>query len=762
MKKPLIQSAAERKRLFEILAMVATTLVLLVLSRLEETLFNLSERLSENKDFIVSVFYFGLININVVLILVLSFLIFRNVVKLVIERKRGVIGSRLRTKLVIALVFFAVAPTTLLFYVSTRFLTESFDTWFSSRVETTINKTREAGALVYKRDERRIESLARIALQRVDVEPLGRLFEGAQPLLSGRRLDGFQAEHRLYGVKLYNISGQVVWSGNPSDRERTGNDSSVDFVLESIDRFQKNPGLMSRGIVEIDEGRDVVKGIAPVHATGGELAGVVLVEERFETQIMKSVEAILKEFSNLKPGAQLIRLSYLILLIVIVLIIVFSATWLGFYVARGIIGPIQNLAEATREVALGNYDITLEAKTDDETGQLVRAFNSMIKDLKKHEDQVLRFTKELEETNEELDRRRKYMEVVLKNISAGVLSADADGRLTSINTAAERLLGIKGEDAVGKPIKGVLGAGLWQVFWEPIVERLQGRLVFNGQIELEAAGRELTLIADASRIFDENSAELGVVVVFDDAGEQVKAQRVAAWREVARRIAHEIKNPITPIKLSAQRLLRRFGNEFEGENKQIFASCVETIVTEVDGLRDLVNEFSKFSRLPTVKTRPMDINEIIRDVAGLFAISYPHIHFDLSGLSSGLPLVPLDREQMSRVFTNLINNALASIAESGNSGEMDFRTLMLENANAVRIEIADNGTGIPDKLKSKVMEPYFSTKSEGTGLGLAIVAQIISDHGGYLRIQDNHPSGAVIVMELPLGDKGRKHDEVEV
>lgn len=742
--------------------MLVTTVLLLSLSRLEETLFSLSERLSESKDFLVSVFYFGLININVILILVLSFLIFRNVVKLVVERRRGVIGSRLRTKLVVALVFFAVAPTTLLFYVSTRFLTESFDTWFSSRVETTINKTREAGALVYKRDERRIESLARIAVQRVDVDPQTRLFPGNVPNISGRRLEGFQAEYRLYGVKLYDVYGHLVWASVGEDKARKSKDTSVDFVLESIDRFQKNPGMMSRGIVEMDEGRDVVKGVAPLYGQpGNKFAGVILVEERFETQIMRSVEAILKEFSNLKPGAQLIRLSYLILLVVIVLIIVFSATWLGFYVARGIIGPIQNLAEATREVALGNYDIMLEAKTDDETGQLIKAFNAMIKDLKKHEDQVVRFTKELEETNEELDRRRKYMEVVLQNISAGVLATDAFGYITSINRAAEKLLGISGETAIGQPVQSALGHGMWEIFWKPITERLEGRLTFNGQVELDAAGRDLTLIADASRIFDENNADLGMVVVFDDASEQVKVQRVAAWREVARRIAHEIKNPITPIKLSAQRLLRKFGHEFEGENKQIFESCVETIVSEVDGLRDLVNEFSKFSRLPTVKTKPMDVNEVIRDVARLFAISYPQVRFDLSGLSPGIPQVPLDREQMNRVFTNLLNNAIAAIQEVGEPGIIEFKSMLLDNFNTVRLEISDNGPGIPDKIKSKVLEPYFSTKKEGTGLGLAIVSQIIADHGGDLRVQDNQPRGTMIVMELPLGDKNRKAEEGE-
>jgi two-component system nitrogen regulation sensor histidine kinase NtrY len=748
-------SPEERKRLFEFIGIVIVTILLVALSRLEGNLFELSRRLAQHQEFLTTIVYFGLININVVLILVLTFLIFRNGVKLVVERRRGLIGSRLRTKLVITLIFFALAPTALMFYVSTRFLTESFETWFSSKVEETMYNTREAGALVYERDKRRIESLARIARQKITVERTRPVLEFGLPLIDTSRLKGFTREYRLYALRVFDRDMNLIWnSPNVSPESVSANTRA--FVLESLARFQANRGMTARASVDVDQGRDVVRGIAPVvDPHSGFLLGAVLAEERFETQIIQSVESIMSDFANLKPGAKLIRLSYVVLLILMALIIVFSATWLGFYVSKGIIAPIQSLAEATREVALGNYEITLTPRTDDETGQLVRSFNSMTEDLKAHEHQVRDFTNQLEQTNEELERRRKYMEVILRNISAGVISADAAGLVTSVNRAAERLLGLQAAAVLGRPVREGLGPELWDAFWQPISERVEDHAGFHGQIDLQKAGRSITLLADGIRIQDEHGEELGMVVVFDDASEQVKAQRVAAWREVARRIAHEIKNPITPIKLSAQRLLRKFGKQFSGRDHEVFTACIETIVSEVDSLRDLVNEFSKFSRLPTVKTKPEDLNDIIRDVVNLYSLSYAYIDFDLSGLAPDLPSVELDREQMGRVINNLVSNAISSIPLHERRGSIVIRTELLANYQMVRLEIADNGCGIPEKLKDKVMEPYFSTKKDGTGLGLAIVNQIVSDHGGYLRIMDHSPVGTMMMIELPLESNRR-------
>ena len=472
--------------------------------------------------------------------------------------------------------------------------------------------------------------------------------------------------------------------------------------------------------------------------------GLILVENHFETQILKSIESIQNSFSNLKPEAQITKLKYLILLVLMTVLILFSAVWLGFRLSKGITGPIQNLAEATREVALGNYAVKLNLKTDDEAGQLVKSFNTMTHDLESHRREIEASRLELLSTNEELEQRRKYMEVVLKNITAGVISVDAEGRVTTINNSALALLGLDG-DIVGTDVRDGLGKELFDLLWNPVIDQLGHAGQYSAQLELP--GRNLTLLAGAARIRDDDGDELGIILVFDDATEQVKAQKVAAWREVAQRIAHEIKNPVTPIKLNAQRLLRRYLDKFEGEDAAIFESCVETILKQVDSLRDLVNEFSKFSRLPSIKPKLENLYEIISDAVALFRLSYPGIDFQIEG-SKGVPDFLLDKSQMNRVFVNLISNAISAISDQ-EKGVISFNATVLDEVNTVRIEVADNGSGIEQDKKDRVLEPYYSTKDEGTGLGLAIVNQIISDHGGYVRIADNNP-GAKIIIECPM------------
>jgi two-component system nitrogen regulation sensor histidine kinase NtrY len=743
------RTSAERKRLIEVVAIVLTTLMLVGISRLETRLFELSEHLARNHDFFTSVIYFGLINLNVVLILVLSFLLFRNMAKLVVERRRGVFGSNLRTKLVVTLMFFALAPTVLFFYISSRFIITSFDEWFSEKVRVTMHQTREAGARVYKQDQRRLESLARIALHRVKVFSPEEQFLLKQQLILPDQLNGFEAQYGLDGVMVYNGDAELIWSSR-MQKPAVGDATAPDpFLVDAIGRFRSQPGLFSISTVVGDEQQDIVKGVAPVlQPDTREVVGIVLVETRFETQILKSIESIQKAFSNLRPSAQLIKLSYLVLLVVMTLLVSFSAVWLGFYVAKGITGPIQSLAEGTREVALGNYNITLTARSEDETGQLVKSFNKMTSDLQSHRLRAEEAKVALLHSKEESERRRQYMEVVLKNITAGVIALDSTGVITSVNKAATDLLAVGDNDIVGKHLKQAFDAELYSAMWKPLFEQYLRQPTFSFQTDVRTQGKLLTLLVDGTRIIDDDGEDHGFVVVFDDATERVKAQRVAAWREVARRIAHEIKNPVTPIKLSAQRLLRRFHEKFEGEDREVFESCLETILKQVDSLRDLVNEFSKFSRLPQVRPVLADINEIIMNAVNLYAMSYPLIRIDAGGLCP-VPQFLLDPDQMNRVFVNLFSNAVAAL-DSEPNGLIEVKSKLLKELNTVRIEVSDNGCGIPPALRDRVLEPYFSTKDGGTGLGLAIVNQIISDHGGYLRVEDNLPTGTRIVIELPV------------
>jgi two-component system nitrogen regulation sensor histidine kinase NtrY len=431
------------------------------------------------------------------------------------------------------------------------------------------------------------------------------------------------------------------------------------------------------------------------------------------------------------------------------LLVAFSAMWLGFYVARGITGPIQALADGTREVALGNYNITLAARSDDETGQLVRSFNLMTEDLRQHRLQVEKAQRQLLTTNEELAHRGKFLEILLKSMTSGVIAVDKDGFLRSINQAAAQVLSLVSAPLIGEPVKVALGGDVAREFWDNILMCLKDTSHFSGQIDITISGVTTALLVDAGRIVDEGGEDLGIVAVFDDASEKIKFQRIAAWREVARRIAHEIKNPVTPIKLNAQRLLRKFYDRFDGDDQDVFVNCLETILKQVDSLRDLVNEFSKFSRLPQIAVAPCQINEVIREVVDLYRLSYPTVFFDTSELQV-VPITELDRGQMNRVFVNLVANALQAIENQIGKKVIAFRTSFLSGPHVIQIEIADNGPGIPADIRNRVLEPYFSTKDGGTGLGLAIVNQVVADHGGYLRIATNEPCGTRIILEIPL------------
>jgi two-component system, NtrC family, nitrogen regulation sensor histidine kinase NtrY len=768
------RSVAERRHIIELSLMIVVSLLLVSMSRLETRLLELSKSLSSHQDFFTSILYFGQINFNVILILVLAALIFRNIARLVVERRRGVIGSRLKTKLIISFVFFAGAPTFLMFYISYRFITDSFDTWFSVKVQETIQQTREAGAKVYRQDQRRVESLARIALRKITTIDPAVTYSGALDAIDPSGLEGFEDEYRLDEIAVYDVNGRKIWGDQEASAD--GSDGADGWSLGEVDlglgqvvkssigaiieRFSDEPGLIQKGMVENRDDMDIVRGIAPIYDSDDiHLLGVVVAEEHFEAQILRSIESILSEFANLRPGAQLIRLSYIVLLVAMLFLILFAATWLGFYVAKAMTGPILELGHASKQVAAGNYEVTIPAPNDDETGQLIRQFNAMTADLRQHRAAANASASLLQHTNEELERRRNHMEIILNNINTGVVSVDSRGVVTSASSAGRELLQLTGKEIVGSSIKEVLPANLYEAFWCPIEESLKAKNSFNGQIEVVDKTRNLNLLVDARRFEDDAHNRLGVVVVFDDATERVRAQRVAAWREVARRIAHEIKNPITPIKLNAQRLRRRFSKQIDEADREVFDSCIQAILGQVESLKRMVNEFSKFSRMPTVLVKDEDLNEIVNDMMRLFTVSHPEVVFDLDDLGRDLPHIPIDREQIGRALINLFTNAIDAMGESEEK-RIKVDTYFDARSAIVYLEISDSGPGFPHDIIDRVMEPYVSTKKEGTGLGLPIVNQIISEHGGYLRVRNSvTQSGAVISIQLPTESAGSSQTE---
>jgi two-component system nitrogen regulation sensor histidine kinase NtrY len=435
---------------------------------------------------------------------------------------------------------------------------------------------------------------------------------------------------------------------------------------------------------------------------------------------------------------------YLSLFLTMTLMILVSATWTGVYLAKRITRPVQRLAAGAREIGAGHLDHRIEPETRDEFGSLVEAFNTMAGGLAASQQKIERSRLDLEQKNLQLDERRRYIETVLERIATGVVSLGADGRIETINSAALRLLDVDGR---------VIGSQAHALFQREDLHPLEPLLrhARNGatpaaaqEFALVREGRELHLAAAATPLSREDGSFGGAVLVFDDVTPLIRTQKVAAWREVARRLAHEIKNPLTPIQLSAERMRRQLSSAPE-PTKALVEECTGTIVAEVESLKALVDEFSQFARMPAPRTVSTDLHELLNDVLTLYVGIFPGVEIRRR-FADSLPKVAIDPEQIRRVIINLIDNAIEAMEQKGT---IEIETQHDRPNNLVRIVVADDGPGIPVSERDKLFLPYYSTKKRGSGLGLAIVRRIIAEHGGSIDLTDNTPRGTRFAVELP-------------
>lgn len=741
---------ATRGRIFEVFAIAVVSAVLILVSRLESRLIELSSSLAKDDSFIPSVVFYGIVNLNVLLLIVLSFVVVRHLAKLMIDRRNGVFGSSLRSRLIGTLLVFALVPTGISFYVSNRFIQESFDKWFGDRIKTTIQDAKDASSLMYLQDQRRLEGNARATALKV-ITKASPSFITSIPLIKVPASQ-LELEYGVNSVKIFDRNGDLVWDSATNNRSLTMNPIDKQEVGSILGRFATQKHLHSISTVSTTNSLDIVRSYAPVFTEESqELAGVVAVEEQFDIPFLGNLQKIIDGFSGLRPASQLVKVSFQILVSIMTLSILFGAIWFGFKVARAITEPIQLLAQATREVALGNYSIKLNPTFDDETGALMKSFNTMTADLTMHQRDARDSQLKLQLSNEELERRRQYMEIVFRNIASGVIAVDAIGNVTAFNNSAQNLLKVPSSMLVqGRHIREILGKVLSSTFWDEIASQfnLQRGSTFSREIDLRPTGIDLALFVAATEVIDAGE-NFGIVVVFDDARLRLKQEKLIAWREVASRVAHEIKNPMTPIKLSAERLLRRFQDRFEGDEKKVFESCIQSILLQVESLKRLVNEFGQFTRLPQLKLLPTEFNQLVDSSSEVFRQAYPTIKFTLHPSNSPL-ILQIDSEQMNRAIVNLLSNAVESIVEKHPQGGGTITMTIETSENKCRLWIKDNGKGVPEELKSKIFDPYFSTKSTGTGLGLAITNQIVAEHNGDVRVNASSSEGTLIVLELPI------------
>jgi two-component system nitrogen regulation sensor histidine kinase NtrY len=739
-----LEKGERRKRRRERITIVLVLIAIVVLSNLAWKLAKLSSTL----PFVNSIFFFGIINLNLILLAVLVFLIFRNLSKLFLERRRGLLGSKLKTKLVLSFVTLSIVPTVVLFLISSFYINSTFDKWFSVKVGNTLQASLEITDIYYKNTQKGAQHFA----ERIqdDITQRLRLDERAARARIAGELTRLRSKYALDAVEVY-------W--HPLDPRTLVVNSDLNpelFPRLPIESVQSALDGREVSLVQHVGTGDVLRSVIPLRAsaTSKKIVGALAVSYHLPVSLVNKVDEISStyaDFREVNPLKYPVKTIYFAILILITLLVTFAAIWVGFYLARQMTMPLEHLSLAVSEVGSGNLDVEIQNLGDDEIATVSSAFNKMTADLRENRDRLQSAYSTLRSTNEELQEKRRYLEAILSNVSAGVCSVSADSTITTMNKSAANLLGVRSETVIGMSLEEVLVGPLSELLLSirQVLEAGGKETIFK---YLNVAGKEnrpLSLLVTITPLYDADSRYLGLVLVLDDISHLIKAQREVAWREVARRIAHEIKNPLTPIKLSAQRLQKRYLERLD-EN-EIFKECTDTIIAQVDELKEMVNEFSQFARFPAANPMPNELNAALAEVVGLFRQAHRQCSFEFLP-DPNVPVFSFDRDQIKRVILNLLDNAVAVLKDE-EDGLVQVKTDYRADSGIVTIQVADSGPGIPEDVLPMLFEPYFSTKKEGTGLGLAIAKRIVNDHDGYIRASSTKKNGkfsTYFTIELPV------------
>lgn len=686
-------------------------------------------------------FVSGVLLLSAVLTMVVLFVLGRNLVKLYLARSRGVPGSGYRTKVISLVVALTLLPSLLLFFTASGILQASVDQWFQWEVEGVL---RVGMDIVNRYESVELERSVHLASRLAATIREAKLMRTSQRRPLARLLSEKREEWACAGLRVYDSTREVVaeaYEGGRAEalRELSVPNRAIGDLLQGRSEIlrhapEKTGELLFLLGVPIEEGGRRVGAVVVVTGLGMEPSA-------WSRTIYESRQVYLDARAN----QQNVKQGFVLVLAFFTLLLLLSAMWVGSALAKGMTVPILRLAAATRAVSEGRLDVRVEADATDELGALVQSFNRMVEELRQGRAKVEQSTDDLQRTNIELDGRRKYIETILGGVPTGVISLDQEGYVTNCNRAAAEMLGLASDEVLGRHYREVFGG---KEFLE--LYFLMGKVIgirdirLTRDLHMRVNRRAIDLAVSFTALRDAQERYMGLIVVLEDLSNLIKAQKVAAWREVARRIAHEIKNPLTPIQLSAQRILKKW-REGDSDFDRVVSECTETITQEVDGLKTLVNEFSRFARMPPVAPEPISVERVVQSAMMLYEGLHPGMRIERS-VSEGIPILNLDPEGMKRVLINLIDNAIHCQAGTGRvtvNAWHDART------QSVHLEVADEGPGIAPEDRDKLFVPYFSTKRGGTGLGLAIVHRIVSDHNGRIRIEENVPRGTRFVIDLP-------------
>ncbi len=714
-------------------------------------------RISRMEEMVVNegVFY-ALAAVALSTLLALLFVLGRNIIKLWVERRRGAPFARFRAKLVAALLAMTIVPASLVLIIGSEFLRSSADRWFSVPVDEALDSASTIAAQYYReRQDSVILRANRLStvippdlIDTGDVAGLSALVRGELATMRDGLVEVYQTVPTATGERdaTFLLAQQV--GSPPPDAVRASADRLAARVAASGDADTTEDAVPSGGTL--------IRAGAPVRTVDNAVVGVVVVSlhvsEAMTADARRATNAY-NQWRQLRMMSGPLQGFYLYVFLTITLLILTSATWFGFYIAKRITRPVQMLAEGARAIGAGRLDMRLEPETSDELGSLVESFNTMAAELGSSQERLEQSRQALSAKNVEIETRRRYIETVLERVATGVISVDATGRISTINGAAMRLLGLD-TDVVGQLAQAVLSRDDLQVLWPLLMPG--GSRAGIEEITISGPEGELHLAAAATALLGADGVDAGAVLVLDDVTPLIRTQRVAAWRDVARRLAHEIKNPLTPIQLSAERLRRNFASG-PPNAKALVEECTGAIITEVDALKGLVDEFAQFARLRGPRMAPADLSAIIKDTLALYVgVLQQGTLRIVPQLATGLPLVRVDVEQMRQVIINLIDNAMEALGgPSGPARPDGTAPTIVVAAHAdpagpsVVLTVTDNGPGVPVAERDKLFMPYYSTKGRGSGLGLAIVQRIIAEHGGSIDVGDAIPSGAVVTVVLP-------------
>ena len=736
------------------------TAVVILLVAVMVGLFWLSRRTKEIEPQIVSeVVLYALLSLDMALVLALVFVLARNLVKLWVERRQAQPFSRYRAKLVGALLAMSIVPAVLVLLSGSEILGNSAAQWFSEPVDQILTGAQKIARTFYQEQQ---DSLA------LGAHRLARLLPAASVTAADEVALGTQLKDELQSmrdslIEVYRVT--PVAAAGATD---------VSYIM-AIGSPTMPPGLSrasadrlaSRAIASgkeestdepIETGGTLFRAAAPILAADRRVVGVVVVSRHLSADLdrdAKQATKVYEQYIQTRYMQGPILGSYLSIFLTVTLLILIAATWLGLYLAKRITRPVQQLAEGARAIGAGHLEVRLEAETGDELGSLVEAFNMMAAELQTNRSKLDQSRMDLEVKNSEVDARRRYIETVLDRVATGVISLDASGRISTMNGAALRLLGVD-NSSLGQPARTVLGRDDLQPLLPLIdaVEKPNGKPTVQ-EITLARDGRE-TNLATAATVLTGGGGIEGAVLVLDDVTPLIRAQRVAAWRDVARRLAHEIKNPLTPIQLSAERLRRHFAAS-PPPTQALVGECTDAIIVEVEALKGLVDEFAQFARLRGPRMLPADLNRLVDETLNLYngVLQQGSLRIERQ-LSTSVSNVRIDSEQIRQVIINLVDNAMEALggpkAPARPNGEQPLIVVLTmpdPRNGLVRLVVSDNGPGVPEGDRDKLFMPYYSTKGRGSGLGLAIVRRIIVEHGGGIEVSGAQPSGTTFTVELP-------------